>query len=286
MPVPIRSLESATADATEALQLSLYLSELDRQAKIATRAFGRAWVGAIARQPDEDQVWADLQATLFATIIVERIIRPSLDAVRARDGHTRAECRDQARSRAQALRSLLDLADDSTTEGASLFSVSAVRHPLEHIDERFDGLVLNKVTSISDFYISHGQLFQSTYSDQQRGGGANFRTFVAPAGLLIFDGGHLDMFKIDHELMVLRADAIPAAQESLAGRLRGRHVFGGQCVGELPRDSWRRRVEAFLEMRRTKGEPIAAEIQFLDHPDNVSTDPERGSLPKEIVDMF
>jgi hypothetical protein len=73
----MRSLESATTEATEALQLSLYLSELDRQAKIATRAFGRAWVGAIARQPDEDQVWADLQATLFATIILERIIRPA-----------------------------------------------------------------------------------------------------------------------------------------------------------------------------------------------------------------
>jgi hypothetical protein len=44
-------------------------NEVDRQAMIVNEAFVRAWIGAVkTRAPDNQRMWADLQAALFAAL--------------------------------------------------------------------------------------------------------------------------------------------------------------------------------------------------------------------------
>jgi hypothetical protein len=247
----MRSLKGANQDATEALRLLLYLDEIDRQAMIVNQAFAQAWIGALKREPDNQRVWADLQAALFAAVVVERILRPG--RVHARAGKNQAECQMHAQERAETLRVLLDLPTDSTPEGAELVAVSAVRDPLEHIDERIDGLVLQDLACISDLYISHGPALRTVPGDCYQ---ANLRVFVAPIGVVIYDDKLVDMFKVDADLLTLRVDAIPKARATLEQRVRGRNLFGGGQLVDYSSEQSADRVRRYLSHRAQKGAPL------------------------------
>jgi hypothetical protein len=81
------------------------------------------------------------------------------------------------------LRDLLYIPDDPTDPKlSSVPSVAQVRDPMEHIDERFDRLVLGNVLSISDRHVStDGTRFRSYRGDDGVDAGS-FRVFIPAAG--------------------------------------------------------------------------------------------------------
>lgn len=263
------SLRGPNDAATEALRLRLYVDELDFQAGIALDAFGRAWIAAHQAAADEDAVWADLQSALFAGIIIDRMIRPSRNVRADPDGHfTRADAAAEAEGRAKALRELLKIPDDPSDGSPRILYFSPVRHGMEHIDSRFDGLVLKRVMSISDRCISDDGKYFRTYDDGSGTAGVNFRVFIPAAGLLIFDGEHLDMFMLDHHLLALK-DNIKDARDELDGRIERTRVpndggfsFGGQQLVDGMPKNFRERAEQFQAERVKHGRPLKKYIRY------------------------
>jgi hypothetical protein len=68
-----------------------YVDETDRQAMIVNEAIARAWIAALKRESDNQRVCADLQAALFAAVVVECFFGPATDA------HGQAKIRRNAR---------------------------------------------------------------------------------------------------------------------------------------------------------------------------------------------
>lgn len=87
--LPTRSLSGATEESTDALRLIMYLEEVREQALISSRAFARAWRAALTPDYDNDAVWADLQAMLFAGVVIQRILLPDPSSIRPKAGRSR-----------------------------------------------------------------------------------------------------------------------------------------------------------------------------------------------------
>ena len=133
----MHSLTGNNPAQTDLLQKSLYLRELERQAKIASRSIVRAWRQALATKMDPEQVFAELQAAMFSCIIIERILMPHGPHVRKRDGIAQAEAARQATDRGAWLCKELRL----TRAVLRSLRVGEVRNSLEHFDERLDDIV-------------------------------------------------------------------------------------------------------------------------------------------------
>lgn len=263
--IPLASIRGSSPAATEALQLLLYLTEVERQAKIATRAFERAWLGAMrpADQQDTEAIWADLQACLFASIIVERVLLPREGAIRSYPKATRNRRVAQALKRGGQLRKLLELPDAEV----EWLRVSAVRDPLEHFDERLDNVILDEVVSVSDRYVSRGLIGQTVTHDAMTT--RLLRVFVAPAGLLFYDDQPLDLYALDHvllETLGVMADARDQLHES--GGPPVRPVFGSQRPVYIAPEKATKRMKLFIEHHAELGAPLdvkPAEL-YIDAP--------------------
>lgn len=221
----MRSLKFPSDDATAAAKDSLYVEEVTRQAEIADGAI----MSALRRGPDVDahdaQVWASLQAALFAAICVVRLLRPV--GVRWRpQGGTSAQAQSYSDDRGARLREYLEIPDDST-----IFSVAAIRNSFEHFDERVDERMTAGAVCVSDWYISDG-LAAVTSTDGQPPTGVGLRVFYPTGGLLFFDNEFLDLYAIDIELLNIRISA-KTTMERLKERIKGRGLFGGQSLRHL-----------------------------------------------------
>jgi hypothetical protein len=263
--VPIRSLKGQTEEATEALRDGLYLDELERQAVIVNSNIVFAWRRAMGDcSPTDPDVWAALQAALFAAIVVQRVLRPGR-VRRYRHHQTQRESQDFAECRGRRLRELLGV-----TAEASLLRVQGVRDPFEHVDERLDQLMTPETISLSDWYISTGKALVTPGASSGSGlssGGYGLRVFFPAGGVLYFDSEALDLYALDIAMLQIR-EAINAARGSLQQKVRGRNVFGGsQLVDLLPEDHVQQRAAGWLADRDERGHGLG--VRLVMPPDGV-----------------
>ena len=88
--MPLQAYEGETAACTAALRENVYLDELDRQAAIFNSAFGDAMTAALVSN-NTGECWRHLQSSLFAAIIVNRVVDPSKSGQRGWAGVSRAD---------------------------------------------------------------------------------------------------------------------------------------------------------------------------------------------------
>lgn len=248
MRFPLYSLRGETDESTDALRLSLYLRELERQTRIATRAFARAWRAAMMEHHDVEDVWADLQSCMFAAIIVERILKPQPSSIRAKAGLDQAAARSYAATRAARLHELLELPD------LPALKVSTVRHDLEHVDERLDDVSLRGYVTASDWYVSATCVVAQTPPPETGydASSIGLRVFVPSNGLLLFGRKVLDLYALDAALLSVR-DSVPEALDRL--KTPGRNLFGSAQLTVYNQDR-AQRFRRFLEIRAEAGDPI------------------------------
>lgn len=246
--IPMYSLKGESPEDTASLRMLPYLNELKRQAEICSDSILRAWQLAIRGTKEADpEVWATLQAALFAAIIVQRTLKPS--GVRKYSHHQKREqSQKEANKRGNALRKLLGISDDSY-----LFEVSKVRHPFEHVDERLDQLMRPKAVSVSDWYISDGRIL-ATPLGKSAGGGFGLRAFFPEGGVLVFDGKELDLYKLDHCMIDLCIGVDKVLDET---RIKGRASFGGgQLIALMEEQEAQVRLEAWISGRKSRGKNL------------------------------
>jgi hypothetical protein len=229
--LPLRAFAGETPEATAALRSSYYLDEVDRQAAIFNASFGDAMNAAFA--DDTENCWRHLQSSLFAAIVVNRLIDPRPNQ-RGWAQTSTANARTIAMARGRRLRQLLWLPDPSD-QSTPLYMVSKVRDSMEHIDERLDR-VLNEEAdmSVSDWYISDGRLIVRLPGiGDADPTPAGMRAFVPRIGRLYFNAQALDMFGLDRDMVTLRHHVIEAKAE-LHHQMKGRFTFGGSSLVEIP----------------------------------------------------
>jgi hypothetical protein len=215
-----------------------------------------------SKRHDTEAIWADLQACLFAAIVVERILRPNLQTIRANGGRTKPESRAYAAQRSRDLLDLLEIPDD-----AAMFAVANVRDPLEHFDERIDSAALSGAASVTDWYVSHGAIARTPAGVPKEQASLGLRVFVAPLGLLLFDDQQLDLFALDISLLALRAN-MPDAREKLRNShpSAGRYYFGSGQLVSIGAEHWQQRLGAFLVKRTELGHPLDIVSVAYDSP--------------------
>lgn len=227
--IPMRASKGATEDASAALAEEMYLIELDRQARIFNRSFFDAMRAALVTGDDEE-CWRHLQASLFAAIIVNRLVDPV--GVLGAGWATKAEGRAVAETRSRRLRELVGLPDPEASE-LPVYAVRNVRNAMEHIDERLDRIAQSGAElSMSDWYVSDGRLLVVTGADHKTAPTGGLRSFVATAGRLFFNDESVDMFELDLQMLAIRNN-IREAMPGVKSRLRGRFTFGGTQVVEF-----------------------------------------------------
>ena len=228
---PLRAFAGETPEATAALRSSYYLDEVDRQAAIFNASFLDAMNSALAW--DAETCWRHLQSSLFAAIVVNRLIAPRSNQ-RGWDGVSRLEAQRIAQARGQRLRQLLWL-PDPPDQSTPLYLVSKVRNGMEHIDERLDRVLHDDAgTSVSDWYLSDGRLTVKLPGEGETDPlPAGMRAFVPRIGRLYFNAERLDMFVLDLDMVKLRHHVIEAKAE-LREQLKGRFVFGASMSVTIP----------------------------------------------------
>lgn len=255
-----RTLAGDDTASTEGHQLRLYLEELDRQSQLFSRYFEAAWIRGLSPdiEPTDVHVWGDLQAALFAAIVVERLLHPVGVRGRPKRGISKCAAEEQARTRARRLQELLDL-DPSDLDK---FSIKSIRDPLEHIDERFDELVIHGAKSVTDWFISHGMSFMTIGPN---GGNAGSRVFFPAAGFVFFDRENLNLFTLDLAMRDLRINRLPKAREALeATRGSGSCLYDGAPVYLLKGLDLDVVIDHWLRERERLGEPLPYKFVWTD----------------------
>lgn len=261
--MPVQSLQGPHKEATEALRDLLYIGEVERQACIVNEAIGRAWIRAMqdATPTDDRAVWSDLQSALFAAIIVQRLLLPAPGSVHKRPQlESKAKSQRYAERRGKRLKELLEV-PEQMAEG--LFSVSAVRDPLEHIDERFDEVVLANAASVSDWYITDDGMGAGP-ALEAKGDGHGLRAFYPLGGLLQFSGKRLDLFRLDYAHLQLRKIGVPAAHATLDSRRQsdqgGYNTFSFRNVQFMPEDQAVSRCRRWMQLRAEQDEGLGVAL--------------------------
>jgi len=257
--MPLHSLSGPSDAATETMQDGLYLTELDRQAGLASRALADAWLLAMgpSTPADDPAVWGDLQAAMFAAILIERILVPTHRA-RAHSGLSASASNALMATRGARLRALVGV-DEADSQ---LFQVSSVRDRMEHFDEQLDALVASRAVSVSDWYISDGGAI--TTDDDRAGFG--LRIFDPLAGYLHLGDATLDLFTLDHALRELRKVGIPDARKKLEEKRRasspegGYNTLAGKLVTLTDREVARDRCERWLASRTASGDGLGVTV--------------------------
>jgi hypothetical protein len=261
---PLRAFAGETPTATAALRSSYYLDEVDRQAAIFNASFLDAMEAALSWETEA--CWRHLQSSLFAAIVVNRLIDPRANQW-GWDQVSAAEAQRIAQARGKRLRQLLWL-PDPPDESTPLYKVAKIRNSMEHIDERLDRVLHNDAAnSVSDWYLSDGRLILRLPGEGESDPvPAGMRAFVPRIGRLYFNAERLDMFVLDLHMVNLRHHVIEAKAE-LRVHMKGRFTFGGSMPVTIPGmppemeavEAWRterqRRIaELSLERRRLLSE--------------------------------
>ena len=245
----VRSLKSQTDEGTDAARTLAYFQELARQATIYNVCHERARRRALepATSQDDALVWADLQGSLFAAIVVQRLLQPVLAQVRKQGYRTQAEARRFADERGQRLRNLLAVPD-----GAPFLAVSSLRNSFEHIDERLDALMRPSVASVADWYISDG-LIMETASEAEVSGYA-LRVYMPARGILYFDQQTLNLYALDIGMLDLRR-AIEQVGPEVRAAVGPYAMIGSHRLVRFDKDTAERTRE-WLVLRKQSGHPV------------------------------
>lgn len=233
-----------------------YVTACAFQAQIALIHLDRVWSREgepadpdVWRSPqDVASLWADLQGTVAAGIILSRLLHPR--GVRQREGVTRAEAIRRSEQRGERLRSLLMVPDDSV-----LLQIQNVRDPLEHIDERFDEAVEHPtVVSISDFYVANEVYFvePQTPEAQDDATHRNMRTFVPLSGMLMYGTEQIDLFAYEialHQLLTRTESAVRELSHEMVSD-DGRFLIGTFQTFRVGRERAMRRREGMKKFRQ------------------------------------
>ena len=200
MRVPLQSLRGSSNAATGALSKLVILDELERQARIFHSSFAEAV--AAADRGEADDALRHIQSTLFAGIIVDRILR--------KNGKIRASL---------GLPSQLP----------RLIAMRTVRDHMEHFDERLSRAVKSPETvMLVDWYLTDGILITSSPDSLGRGG----RAFSSSAGLLFYDESVVEMFELDHDMLEL-IRAVREFRAEVRSSMTGRNRFGGGIINRI-----------------------------------------------------
>jgi hypothetical protein len=249
----LRSVRGETDDVTEALQLAVYIDELERQAEIASRSVTRAWVRAMRPETkaQDPMVWGDLQACLFASIVIQRILQPGT-AFRHPEA-TRAQRQARSKERSIQLRSLLQIDDKFP-----VFEVREIRNSFEHFDEGLDALVLAGRSSLIDWHISRDGTSMRTPPGQDGPVLQALRVFHPTAGTLHFGDLVLDLFRLDCALLELRDERVPAARKELEETFApgGKHFGASQYIHLVPPAQVKPRLAEWLRIRQEIGHAV------------------------------
>lgn len=262
----MRSLIGGTSETTEALWLDVFLVEIERQAQLGSRYIRRAWVRAMSEgtASNDTMVWGDLQAALFAAIVIQRILQPG--NVRPFPKATRGARQRQADYRGQRLRELLDV-----DESWPLFLAKDVRDACEHFDEKLDAVVMDEArVSLVDWHISHdGKMLQAPPQPEEgQKMAADLRAFYPRGGLLRFSARYtLDLFNLDVAFLNLLDEVgISRARAVLKSDVEGPVLYGSsQYVYLMSEEYEDRRVEEWMDVREQAGVPVPrtlGEVRF------------------------
>lgn len=205
-------------------------------------------------QPDTDtrdtNVWGELQGTLFASIVICRLLRPGKVNPYPRD--TQHLRQAEADRRAEKLAEVLHIADDF-----AIFNVREVRNRFEHFDERLDSAVLADRTSLVDWHISRDG---TSFRTPQGYGGPlveSLRVFYPLGGTLHFGEQLLDLYALDVALINLRDELAPQARNELNALISdAKHYGASQYIQLIPIETAKERMKRWLEIREESGSPI------------------------------
>jgi hypothetical protein len=249
----LRSVSGETEEITQALQLGVYVEELGRQAEIASRFLSRAWLRAMRPETDthDTTVWGDLQASLFACIVIQRMVQPG-SAFRHPEA-TRAQRQQRLNERSQQLNDILQL-----DENFPVLKVREIRNAFEHFDEGLDALILAGRSSIVDWHISKDGLSMRTPPGQDGPVLQALRVFYPAAGTLHFGDLFLDLFSMDCALLQLKDERVPRALKELKAKSStGPKRFGAsQLIHLVPQEQVEPRLAEWLRVREETGNAV------------------------------
>ncbi|MDQ0144965.1 hypothetical protein [Pseudarthrobacter niigatensis] len=249
----LRSVSGETDEITEALQLAIYVDEVGRQAEIASRYLTRAWLRAMRPETDshDTMVWGDLQAALFACIVIQRMLQPG-PAFKHPEA-TRAQRQKRLKERARQLNDILHLDDEFP-----VLRVREIRNAFEHFDEGLDALVLAGRSSFIDWHISRDGLSMRTPPGHDGPVLQALRAFYPAGGTLHFGDLLLDIFSMDCALIQLKDERVPRALDELGDiTATGPKLFGAsQLIHLLPPDKVLPRLDEWLRVRGQLGSPV------------------------------
>lgn len=249
----LRSLSGESEEITHALQLSVYVEELGRQAEIASRFLTRAWLRAMRPETDthDTMVWGDLQASLFACIVIQRMVQPG-SAFR-RPEATRPQRQQRLKERSRQLNDILQLDEDFP-----VLKVREIRNAFEHFDEGLDALIIAGRSSFIDWHISKDGLSMRTPPGQDGPVLQALRVFYPAAGTLHFGDLFLDLFSMDCALLQLRDERVPRALKELGAKsATGPKLFGAsQLIHLVPPEKTEPRLAEWLKVRAAIGHAV------------------------------
>ena len=249
------SLRGESPEVSEALWLSLFLTEIKRQAELGSRYIKRAWTRAMSEgaKSNDNMVWGDLQAALFSAIRIQRILKPN---VRSFPRDTKEARQAQAEHRGKRLRELLEI-----DETSPLFLTKDVRDACEHFDEKLDAVVMEGTASLIDWHIIlDGKMLQAPHPPVDGMAlSSDLRAFYPRGGILRFSAQYnLDLFALDVAFInLLEPEGVQKAQKQLKENIRGSMTFGAsQYVYLLPEETEDARVKEWMEIRESAGVPV------------------------------
>ncbi|MEU7715321.1 hypothetical protein AB0B03_25670 [Micromonospora chalcea] len=229
-PIPVQSIKGADGTSTQNLKLLFYLIEIERQAKIFNDSFESAVEAAAAGSNPE--AWQNIQAAMFAGIIVSRMVThgqdPKGEGWPGTKGQAKKLAKEAKKTRIKELRRLLALPDN---EDYPLYELSRIRNSLEHIDEWLDTALCapSDVAALSDWYLAGRSLIHSPDDLSMGEGVAGLRGFSPETGRAIFHRHQYDLFVIDIEMAKAYHNS-REVQTDLLKEIRGSCLFGGGQV--------------------------------------------------------
>ncbi|MDJ0318671.1 MULTISPECIES: hypothetical protein [Arthrobacter] len=253
----LRSISGETEEITQALQLSVYVEELGRQAEIASRFLTRAWLRAMRPETDthDTMVWGDLQASLFACIVIQRMVQPNDASHHPKS--TRTQRQQRLTERSHQLNDILQLDEDFP-----VLNVRKIRNAFEHFDGELDALVLAGRPSIVDWHISKDGLSLRTPPGQDGPVTQALRVFYPSGGTLHFGDLFLDLFSMDCALLQLRDERVPKALKELKAKsATGPKLFGApQLIHLIPPEKTEPRLAEWLKVREEIGHAVPYQV--------------------------
>ncbi|MEU5911617.1 hypothetical protein [Micromonospora sp. NPDC047527] len=229
-PIPVQSIKGGDDTSTQNLKLLFYLIEIERQAKIFNDSFESAVEAATAGSNAD--AWKNIQAAMFAGIIVSRMVTygqdPKAEGWPGTNGQAKKLAKEAKKTRIKELRRLLALPDN---EDYPLYDLGRIRNSLEHIDEWLDRALYapSDVAALSDWYLAGRSLIHSSDDLGKGEGVAGLRGFSPETGRAIFHRHQYDLFVIDIEIAKAYHNS-REVQTDLLKEIRGSCLFGGGQV--------------------------------------------------------